>query len=441
MGYGLYDALYLTVIATDIAYLPAIVLIYQVSQSLYKLFDKGPLAATSPRTGRSPPTSSSPVPNRTRASREWTPLGGRAPPTTSNRHGRVQAGSRGDRQECCGLLRKCEGGKGKHTRDQSSCTISILMQGADLVRGHGSADYALFLFVFQAIFMGSVLFHAADSASAYFSREYVLFVLLYSDLITTAEIPILFSHRSIVLWQQKAAMYHPFVEAVTLTLVDTSISLIIFCTIMYEAVKLQQSASQFFIFFLFYTVTLTMKGIFRALAAAVPAEAPAQAASGNYAIIVAFDIFFIAAYWFFTEYNAPAESSNLSGKAPADKEVDKALAEARTVTDIFSWQHVQYVDPVGDGEKRRLLDDVSGYVVPGKLTALTRKATLPNLLAHRVSTNFVIGDRLVNGQRCPPNLRRSPGTASRWICTSPLAPSTGHPSSPQNAAAGVRVAR
>lgn len=39
-------------------------------------------------------------------------------------------------------------------------------------------------------------------------------------------------------------------------------------------------------------------------------------------------------------------------------------------SDIFSWHHVDYVVPVGNNEQRRLLDDVSGYVAPGKLTAL-----------------------------------------------------------------------
>ena len=38
--------------------------------------------------------------------------------------------------------------------------------------------------------------------------------------------------------------------------------------------------------------------------------------------------------------------------------------------DVFTWQHLQYEIPVGKGQTRRLLDDVSGYVEPGKLTAL-----------------------------------------------------------------------
>jgi ATP-binding cassette, subfamily G (WHITE), member 2, PDR len=34
---------------------------------------------------------------------------------------------------------------------------------------------------------------------------------------------------------------------------------------------------------------------------------------------------------------------------------------------IFSWHHLNYEIVVQGGETRRLLDDVSGYVVPGKL--------------------------------------------------------------------------
>jgi ATP-binding cassette, subfamily G (WHITE), member 2, PDR len=39
------------------------------------------------------------------------------------------------------------------------------------------------------------------------------------------------------------------------------------------------------------------------------------------------------------------------------------------MTDIFTWRHLEYEVPV-DKETRRLLDDISGFVVPGKLTAL-----------------------------------------------------------------------
>lgn len=38
--------------------------------------------------------------------------------------------------------------------------------------------------------------------------------------------------------------------------------------------------------------------------------------------------------------------------------------------DVFSFSHVSYTIETPDGQHKRLLDDVSGYVPPGKLTAL-----------------------------------------------------------------------
>jgi ATP-binding cassette subfamily G (WHITE) protein 2 (SNQ2) len=49
---------------------------------------------------------------------------------------------------------------------------------------------------------------------------------------------------------------------------------------------------------------------------------------------------------------------------------EKPAFNKSATTDIFSWKHLQYVVPLAGGETRKLLDDVSGYVAPGKLTAL-----------------------------------------------------------------------
>ena len=49
---------------------------------------------------------------------------------------------------------------------------------------------------------------------------------------------------------------------------------------------------------------------------------------------------------------------------------EKALATAEKMTDTFSWEGLNYTVPIGGGAERKLLNDVSGYVVPGKLTAL-----------------------------------------------------------------------
>jgi hypothetical protein len=72
-----------------------------------------------------------------------------------------------------------------------------------------------------------------------------------------------------------------------------------------------------------------------------------------------------------------------------------------TTTDIFSWQHIDYTIPIVGQEDQRLLSDISGYVAPGKLTALmgesgAGKTTLLNVLAQRISIGIMTGDRFVN---------------------------------------------
>lgn len=76
------------------------------------------------------------------------------------------------------------------------------------------------------------------------------------------------------------------------------------------------------------------------------------------------------------------------------------------MTDIFSWQHVNYLVSIPGENDRKLLSDVSGYVAPGKLTALmgesgAGKTTLLNVLAQRTSAGVVTGDMFVNGQALP----------------------------------------
>ena len=40
------------------------------------------------------------------------------------------------------------------------------------------------------------------------------------------------------------------------------------------------------------------------------------------------------------------------------------------MTDVFTWKNVEYNVTIKKGETRRLLDNISGFVAPGKLTAL-----------------------------------------------------------------------
>jgi ATP-binding cassette subfamily G (WHITE) protein 2 (SNQ2) len=56
-------------------------------------------------------------------------------------------------------------------------------------------------------------------------------------------------------------------------------------------------------------------------------------------------------------------------QAPHDADLEKAF-EGQHMDNTFSFQHLNYDISLGGGQKRRLLDDVSGYVQPGKLTAL-----------------------------------------------------------------------
>ena len=60
-----------------------------------------------------------------------------------------------------------------------------------------------------------------------------------------AEIPALYAQRPVVLKHHRAAMYHPFVEALALTLVDIPIvatTLSIYSIVLYFMVGLQRSA-------------------------------------------------------------------------------------------------------------------------------------------------------------------------------------------------------
>ena len=50
-------------------------------------------------------------------------------------------------------------------------------------------------------------------------------------------------------------------------------------------------------------------------------------------------------------------------------EKNEAMHEQPKMTKTFTWRHLNYAVSVS-GERRLLLDDVSGFVAPGKLTAL-----------------------------------------------------------------------
>ncbi|KAH9474468.1 Brefeldin A resistance protein [Psilocybe cubensis] len=452
----------------------------------------------------------------------------------------------------------------QHTRHKSPYTISIPMQARivmvrrmQIMKGNYTAQaLSTTSFVLQAVIVGTTFVKIPDATSAYFSRGGVLFFAVFIPaLFSMSEIPALFAQRPIILRHKKAAMYHPMVEALAMTLVDvpfTLITIIIYTVIIYFVVKLQQTASQFFIFFVFVmVVALAMKAFFRGLASAFPKEAPAQAVAGvlllalslytgyqiprpsmigalrwisyinpifyafegiivnefhtldgicstlvpsgpgyegislnnqvctvvgsqpgeervdgaryldlsfgysyrhlwrNFGIVIAFGIFFLLWYLFFSEFNtghggdssvllfkggsnaqvlkeaqaevAGDEEKGQAGSTPVGSETSSEDAEKSKVAmhdqpkmiNTFSWQHINY-SVVVSGESRQLLDDVSGYVAPGKLTALmgesgAGKTTLLNVLAEREDAGIVTGERLFNGQRLPSDFQAQTG--------------------------------
>jgi len=72
--------------------------------------------------------------------------------------------------------------------------------------------------------------------------------VLFAALSSLAEIPTLYAHRPLILRHRKAAMYHPFIEAAAMTLVDIPITLATltaYSIVVYFVVGLQESADQF----------------------------------------------------------------------------------------------------------------------------------------------------------------------------------------------------
>ncbi|KAI1408175.1 ABC-2 type transporter [Hypoxylon sp. FL1857] len=105
-----------------------------------------------------------------------------------------------------------------------------------------------------------------------------------------------------------------------------------------------------------------------------------------------------------------------------DKEAMRNVAKNET---IFTFQNVNYTIPYQGGE-RKLLQNVHGFVRPGKLTALmgasgAGKTTLLNTLAQRVKFGVVTGDFLIDGRPLPKSFQRATGFAEQLDIHEPTA--------------------
>ena len=92
---------------------------------------------------------------------------------------------------------------------------------------------------------------------------------------------------------------------------------------------------------------------------------------------------------------------------------------------IFTWTNVNYTIPF-EGGQRSLLQDVQGYVRPGRLTALmgasgAGKTTLLNVLAQRITFGVVSGNFQVDGQPLPRSFQRATGFAEQQDVHEPTA--------------------
>ncbi|KAI1934830.1 ATP-binding cassette transporter snq2 [Ophidiomyces ophidiicola] len=96
---------------------------------------------------------------------------------------------------------------------------------------------------------------------------------------------------------------------------------------------------------------------------------------------------------------------------------DKETQGIAKNTSVFTWQNVNYTIR-SKGAKKKLLQDVQGYIKPGRLCALVGasgagKTTLLNVLAQRIDIGVVTGTFLIDGKPLPRSFQRATGFAEQ----------------------------
>ncbi|KAI1381532.1 ABC-2 type transporter [Hypoxylon crocopeplum] len=127
------------------------------------------------------------------------------------------------------------------------------------------------------------------------------------------------------------------------------------------------------------------------------------------------------------EESGPTGEKFVTGEAPPAQEGrdDEAMRTVAKNETVFTFQNVNYTIPYQGGE-RKLLQNVQGFVRPGKLTALmgasgAGKTTLLNTLAQRINFGVVTGDFLVDGRSLPKSFQRATGFAEQLDIHEPTA--------------------
>ncbi|KAJ4253389.1 ATP-binding cassette transporter snq2 [Fusarium torreyae] len=118
----------------------------------------------------------------------------------------------------------------------------------------------------------------------------------------------------------------------------------------------------------------------------------------------------------------PVTQGDTAERTKSDQQLTQEVAKNETV---FTFQNINYTIPFEKGE-RKLLQDVQGYVRPGKLTALmgasgAGKTTLLNGLAQRLNFGTITGDFLVDGRPLPKSFQRATGFAEQMDIHEPTA--------------------
>lgn len=125
------------------------------------------------------------------------------------------------------------------------------------------------------------------------------------------------------------------------------------------------------------------------------------------------------------EKGSPSQDGKIVEEESSGSDTEKAAKAVAKNETIFTYTDVNYTIPYGNGE-RQLLQNVQGFVRPGKLTALmgasgAGKTTLLNTLAQRINFGVVTGDFLVDGRPLPKSFQRATGFAEQMDVHEPTA--------------------